>query len=314
MKRSTLIISIILGIIVLSVIAIVVVAILKPSDNLAYGGTILYVNLDGAIADGGSASVLSGGAGITPEFVRHRIEQAENDANIQAIVFKVNSPGGSVGASQEIAEVIKKTDIPVVIFAGDMVASGAYYISSQADKIVAKPGSLVGSIGVISQIPDLTGLYNKLGIRMQTIKTGKNKDMFERTLTSEERAKFQAMSDELYQQFVGDVAKGRKLKKDKVLKLATGELYAATTAKKLGLVDEIGGYQTAIDTAAKLANIENPHVEEYQGPNVFEELLGGSSGNAFALVRSYLVGRDITILENIRSMFGIPQYRYAGGQ
>ncbi|MCL6472644.1 MAG: signal peptide peptidase SppA [Firmicutes bacterium] len=322
MKRSTLVISILLGLAFLSVIAIIIVIALQPiagprraSSGLGGGDAIAFIPLSGAIADGEGTSLLAGGSGITPDFVRHQLEKAENDPAVKAVIIKLDSPGGAVGASQEIAELIKeeKKSKPVVIFCGDTVASGAYYISSQASKIVAKPGSLVGSIGVISQIPDLTGLYDKLGIKMQTIKSGKNKDMFERTLTPEERQKFQTMSDELYNQFVSDVARGRKLKREKVLGLATGEVFTAASAKQLGLVDEIGGYQKAIDTAAELANIENPVVIEYQ-PSFFEEFFGGPIESIKNFLRTGILGPELSLIEYMNSKYGVPEYRYYGGQ
>jgi len=318
LKRSTVVISIILGIVFVSIITIVIAVALSPSTAIVRKGNwsedvILYVPLNGAIADGGSSSLLGSGTGITPEFVRYRIEEAEDDPAIKAIIFKVNSPGGVVGASQEIAEVIRDSEVPVVVFAGDMVASGAYYFASQADKIVAKPGSLVGSIGVIVQVPNLAGLYEKLGIDIQTIKSGKNKDMFQRDLTAEEREKLQALSDESYRQFVSDVAKGRKLKESKVLELATGELFNATTAKKHGLVDEIGGYQAAIDAAAKLAKIEDPIVEEYQ-PTFFETFFGTSMmESVIRLLGFQSLAHDIMFLEELRSTYGMPQYKHTGG-
>lgn len=318
MKRSTIIVSVILAIVFVSIITIVVAVALFPSTRSASRANwsddiILYVPLNGAIADGGSASLLGSSTGITPEFVRHRIEEAEDDPAVKAIIFKVNSPGGVVGASQEIAEEIRDSEVPVVIFAGDMVASGAYYFASQADKIVAKPGSLVGSIGVIVQIPDLTGLYEKLGINIQTIKSGKNKDMFQRDLTAEEREKLQALSDESYRQFVSDVAQGRNLKEEKILELATGELYNATTAKKHGLVDEIGGYQTAVDTAAKLAKIKDPFVKEY-APSFFETFFGTSMMESMVRLLGFQsLARDIVFLEELSSTYGMPQYKYTGG-
>lgn len=315
MKRSTVIISIILGLVLVSTVTIIAVyAIDRGGSRSVSGDTIAWVSLDGAIADSGSESLLGTGGGINPAFVRHRLETAEEDPAVKAIILKINSGGGAVGASQEIAELIRNADKPVVAFAGDTMASGAYYIASQCDKIVAKPGSLVGSIGVISMIPDLNGLYEKLGIRMQTIKSGRNKDMFQRALTQEERQKFQAMSDELYQQFVSDVARGRKLSKDKVLELATGEVFAASTAKRSGLVDVVGGYQAAVDTAAKLANIEEPYVDEYEPPTFFEELFGAPSTGFYNLIRTYLLGQDLALLERIRSDHSGPHYLYVGGQ
>jgi len=319
LKRSTLVISILLGIVFLSMVVMILVIALRPAgrtSTIGHGNVISFVPLSGSIAEGSAGSLLSGGgASINPTFVRHRIEDAEDDPNVKAIIFKVDSPGGVVGASQEMAYLVRDSKKPVIIFAGDMVASGAYYMASQADKIVAKPGSLVGSIGVISMVPDLSGLYNKLGIKMQTIKSGKNKDMFERTLSPEERQKFQTMSDELYRQFIDDVATGRNLDRKKVANLATGEIFAGTKAKKLGLIDEVGGYQTAIDVAAKVAHIEDPVVDEYQPPTIFESLFGSQSESAsiFNLVRMQIMGRDLVLLDYVRNMLGVPQYRYYGG-
>lgn len=314
MKKSTIIVLVILSLVLLSLIAIIVIGLSGPATNIIEPGNIIaFIPLSGTIAEDIDSSVFSAGAGITPKFVRHRLEEVEDNPNVKAIILKINSPGGSVGASQEIAELIQEADKPIIVFAGDIIASGAYYIASKADRIVAKPGSLVGSIGVISQIPDLSGLYAKLGIKMQTIKSGKNKDMFGRALTPEEQKKFQALSDELYNQFVDDVAKGRQLSKKKVLQLATGEVFPATVAKKLGLVDKVGGYQTAIDEAARLAKIKNPVVQEYKPPSLIEELFDMPSINIFSLIRMQLLGRDFMLLESIRNMYTVPQYRYLGG-
>jgi len=314
-KKSTLVISAILGIVFISMAIIVAAVIFKPdSFTGGSGDTIAFITLGGPIAEGQDSSLFSSGAGINPTLVRRQLNRADNDPAVQAIILRIDSPGGAVGASQEIAELIRSTEKPVVVFGGDIVASGGYYIASQADKIVAKPGSLIGSIGVISQIPDLSGLYDKLGIKLQTIKSGDNKDMFQRTLTPEEKKKYQALSDEVYNQFVDDVAKGRNLDKDKVKKLATGELFTASTAKKHGLIDELGGYQTAIDVAAELAGIEDPFIDEYRPPTFFEELFGSPGIQIRDLIRMQVLGRDLMLLENIRNTHGAPQYRYYGGQ
>jgi protease-4 len=292
----------------------------KPSSSSS-GDTIELISLNGAISDDAASSLLSSSGGITPSFVRHSIEDAENNDSVKAIVLKLNSPGGSVGASQEIAYIIRDASVPVIVFGGDMVASGAYYISSQADSIICKPGTLVGSIGVISEFPDLNGLYEKLGIKMQTIKSGRNKDMFSRTLTPEETRKFQTLSDEIYMQFVTDVAKGRGINKTKVKGLATGEVFAATQAKKLKLIDEVGGYQDAIDLAADIANIKDPTVEEYKGPSFLDSFFGSTSGEISILRKVFgnqilgtdLMGSNLALLDYARTTFGMPQYRYSGG-
>jgi protease IV len=321
LKRSSIVIAVISTIVALSLILILVFSVKslvgKPKKKTGSGDTIKVISLNGAISNDAESSLLSASGSITPAYVRHRIEEAESDDSVKAIILSLNSPGGSVGASQEIAYTIRDSNIPIVIFGGDMIASGGYYISSQADSIVCKPGSLVGSIGVISEFPDLTGLYNKLGIKMQTIKSGKNKDMFSRTLTPEETKKFQALSDEIYQQFVEDVAKGRDIDEKKIKEIATGEVFAATQAKKLGLVDVVGGYQSAIDVAAKLGKIKDPNVEEYEGPTVFDELFGVTSGDVSFLrgfLQKQLLGSNLALLDYARSNYGSPQYRYSGGK
>jgi protease-4 len=314
-KKSTVIIVVIVAVVVVSMVAIIALAVSGfDQGSVGDGDVVLYIPLSGGIAEGEDASLLASGTGITPAFVREQLEAANDDPAVGAVIFKVDSGGGQVGASQEIAEYVRKSEKPVVIFAGDMIASGAYYISAQADKIVAKPGSLVGSIGVISQVPDLSGLYEKLGIKIQTIKSGKHKDMFQRTLTPEEEEKFQALSDEVYNQFIDDVAKGRKLKKEQVEELATGELFPATIAKKHGLVDVIGGYDAAVDTAAKLAKIKDPIVEEYQSPGIFEALFGSPGFYIRDIIRLKTLGSELMLLEHLQATYGTPQYKHYGGE
>jgi len=161
---------------------------------------------------------------------------------------------------------------------GDIAASGGYYISAYADKIVANPSTLTGSIGVISQFIYIEGLLEKLGLELETIKTGKHKDMGIWPLTGEQRRIMQDITDDLYEQFVAAVAEGRNLPAAEVRRLATGQLYTGSQALSLGLVDELGGLDTAIELAANLAGIIIPEIEEYTPPaSFFEKLLGGLS-------------------------------------
>jgi protease-4 len=146
---------------------------------------------------------------------------------------------------------------------GDMAASGGYYISAYADKIVANPATLTGSIGVISELIYIEGLLEKLGLEMEIIKAGEHKDMGIRPLTDEERQIMQAITDDLYEQFVSAVAEGRNLPTDTVRELATGQLYTGGQALELGLVDELGDQDRAIGLAAELAGVTAPTVEEY---------------------------------------------------
>ena len=153
---------------------------------------------------------------------------------------------------------------------GGMAASGGYYISTKADKIVALPTTMTGSIGVISQIINVQELFEKLGIQMETFKGGKYKDMYSgyREMTSEEKEIMQGMIDEYYELFVDVVVEGRGLSKDEVRELATGQIYTGTEAKELGLVDALGGLDTAMDLAMELADVEVARVEYYKPPRV----------------------------------------------
>ncbi|MDI6799804.1 MAG: signal peptide peptidase SppA [Actinomycetota bacterium] len=282
----------------------------KSSGGL--GDVVAVISLSGSIADGnGESDPFGSAAGITPSLVRDQLKEALEDSSVKAIVLKVNSPGGSVGASQEIAEEIKraKDEKPIVVFMGDMAASGGYYISAMASKIVAKPGTLVGSIGVISQFMDLSGLYEKLGIKVQTIKSGIHKDMGVRTLTEEEVAKWQGLSDEVYNQFIGDVATGRGLKVDEVRSAATGELFTGSRAKDLGLIDYVGDYQKAIDVAAELAGVEDPSVVEYEGPTFLDALFGLSASDLDFFIKAKALGPEYAILDKLKQEAAMPRYQ-----
>ena len=306
-KKTKIIIGLVVAGALLLYLAVVVILIFFATGAGLSGDTVAVISLSGSIADGEGEGLMAS-AGITPDFVRTQLDKARNDAAVKAIVIKVDSPGGSVGASQEIAQEIRETEKPIVVFMGDMAASGGYYISAPADKIVAKEGTLTGSIGVISQFMDLSGLYEKLGIKTETIKSGKHKDMFSRELTEEEQKLWQTLSDELYGQFIKEVAEGRKLDVEEVKKLATGELFSGTQAKELGLVDELGGYNDAIDLAAELAGIEEPIIEEYPARTFFESFFGFTASQIRNLIRAKLFGSDYVILESLKESFPVPRY------
>ena len=274
---------------------------------------VAVISLSGPIQSE-SSSFFLGGNVITPESVRTELERANNDVSVKAIVIQVNSPGGSVAASQEIAYMLEQVKKPVVISMGDLAASGGYYISAGADKIVALPGTLTGSIGVISEMPNLKGLFDKLGIDMQVFIAGKHKDMYAgfRQLTPEEEVIMQSMTDQLYAQFIQVVAEGRHLSEDKVRDLATGQLYTGIQAKELGLVDELGGLQTAIDSAAILASISKPEVEYYkpQAPSLLNSLLGMGWQKLNNLIQPMsLSAEDIILIETLANPYPQPEYR-----
>lgn len=229
-------------------------------------GKIAVIPLNGTIVGASQQGLLTSG-GITPNLVRNYLSKAQADGLVKAVVLRIESPGGSAAASQEIANEIRRfkeeTGKPVVVSMGGVAASGGYYISVYADRIVANPATLTGSIGVISQLIYIEGLLEKLGLEMEIIKAGEHKDMGIRPLTDEERQIMQAITDDLYEQFVDAVAEGRNLSPATVRNLATGQLYTGGQALKLGLVDELGDQDRAIGLAGELAGVTAPVVEEY---------------------------------------------------
>jgi len=274
-------------------------------------GKIAVISLSGSITAG--ASSLLSGSTITPDLVRNYLTRAENDRAVKAIVLRIDSPGGEIEPCQEILlqiERVKETK-PVVVSMGAMAASGGYYISTGADEIVALPTTETGSIGVISYQMDVQGLLDKLGIDIEVFKGGKYKDMFEgfRELTPEEKAIMQATVDEFYDQFVGVVAQGRGLNTDEVRNLATGQLYSGTEAKELGLIDQLGDLDMAINVAAQLAGVEAPKVEHYQQPGLISRLLSGLVAAAQTRI-SGLSAEDMIVLQVLSHDYRQPLFLY----
>ncbi|MFH1263542.1 MAG: signal peptide peptidase SppA [Pseudomonadota bacterium] len=186
------------------------------------------------------------------------------EEDVKAIVLRVDSPGGTVGASQEIHDQVLETlkKKPIIISMGDVAASGGYYIAAPATKIVANPGTITGSIGVISHFFVVENLLKKFHLKWEVIQGGKMKDLGSplRNLTPEERKLLQVMTDDVHAQFIEAVAKGRKLPTEKVKALADGRVMSGRQAKAAGLVDDLGGLEHAIDVAAKLTGVAEPDV------------------------------------------------------
>jgi len=305
-RKRAVIIS--LGIILALLASILIPLILIPRPAVA---KIAVISLSGTITTADS-SLLSG-ATITPGLVRDYLTRAKQDNAVKAIVLRIESPGGEIEPCQEIlAEIerVKETK-PIVVSMGGMAASGGYYISTKANKIVALTTTMTGSIGVISQVTDIEGLLEKLGIQIEIFKGGKYKDMYSglRELTPEEEEIMQGMIDEYYQHFIDVVAEGRGLSHEEVRNLATGQLYTGAKAKELGLVDELGDLNTAINLAAELAGIEAPVVEYYQPPRLtLWSLLG--LANAIQVRLSGLSAQDMILLEILSHNYRQPLFLY----
>lgn len=228
-------------------IAILGVLVLAERGEWTLGGNrVALVEVEGLIVDA--------------QQVVRQLEEHLEDPSIRAVVVRVESPGGVVGPSQEIHDAIarvREKGKPVVVSMGAIAASGGYYLAVAADHIVANPGTLTGSIGVLIQLAEIEGLLKKVGVHFEVIKAGRHKDVgnFARPMTPEERAILQGLLDDMYDQFVTAVAKGRRLERATVLELADGRVYSGRRAKELGLVDSLGGLEDAVRTAGTLAGI-----------------------------------------------------------
>lgn len=211
------------------------------------GSKVALITVDGVILD--SKEVIE------------QIEKHRTNPTVKAIVLRINSPGGGVAPSQEIHEELLKTrqtdKKPVVASMGSVAASGGYYIASAADLIVANPGTITGSIGVILQIPNVSGLMQKIGVKSVVVKSGRHKDLASptREMTDAERQILQGMLDDVHSQFIDAVAEGRHIDRNKVEAFADGRIFSGREAQSLGLVDQLGNLQDAIERAGTLAGI-----------------------------------------------------------
>ena len=273
------VIAIILVGIVISLVALLV---LSGNKKQIGEGKIALIYVDGVIMGGRGQTTLWGESGGTDALMKE-LREARDDETIRGIVLRINSPGGSAPASQEVGEEIKKlrqSGKPVVTSMGDVAASGGYWLAAVTDKIYANPATLTGSIGVYIPYTNWEELFQKVGIRSEKIKSGPHKDILspDRTITDEERAIIQSMVDDLYEQFITVVAEGRRLEKEKVRQLADGRIYTGNQAKALGLVDELGNLYDALDAARQLAGVHGKaSIKEYGRSNPWSALLGSSS-------------------------------------
>ncbi|HBL17299.1 MAG: hypothetical protein A2X36_05940 [Elusimicrobia bacterium GWA2_69_24] len=222
------------------------------------GDSVGVIHLSGVITTPDDGPSFGSG----PKNWSRKIEKLAEKKEVKAIVLEINSPGGSVGAVQEIHGTIlrmrKKYKKPFIAHFGDVAASGGYYVAAACDKIVSHPGSLLGSIGVIFSHSNIEGLLGKIGVRSESIKSGKMKDIgsMTRPMTAEERQLLQSLIDNAYGQFLGAVSEGRRMPKEKLRALADGRIFTGEQGLQAGLVDELGGLWDAVQLAGKLANIK----------------------------------------------------------
>lgn len=246
----------------------------KLKSRLFADKRIGVIKIEGIILDSGPLSFASR---VLESFERAKKQE------IKTILLRINSPGGTVGASQEIYREIKKAQaegVKVVASLGDVAASGGIYVAVGADKIVSNPGTVTGSIGVILKTNVVKELYKKIGLDSQVVKSGQYKDILSSTkyLSEEEKAILQELIDSTYRQFVEVIAENRKMDVEEVKKFADGRIFSGAQAKELGLVDELGSQSDAVDLAAKLARIEGkPDLVDLSPPKSFLQKVTGAN-------------------------------------
>jgi protease-4 len=218
----------------------------EKSSHFAFGDKIAIVEIKGVILQS---------SGIIEE-----IHQYREDERVKAIILRIDSPGGGVGPAQEIhREILKlKSKKKVITSMGSVAASGGYYIACASDLIIANPGTITGSIGVLMEFTNIEELLKKIGIRGVVLKSGEHKDIGSpfREMTPGEKKIIQGVIDNVHQQFIQAVADGRKMNREKVTQIADGRFLTGEQAKQFGLVDQIGNLQDAVDVVSKMVGIE----------------------------------------------------------
>lgn len=251
---------------VVFVITVIISVMMTFTHKIPIGEKVALIRIEGVILD--SKKIIE------------EIKEYSDDASVKAMVLRVDSPGGGVAPSQEIYDEIRKLKEKkkVVVSMGSVAASGGYYVSSPADLIVANAGTLTGSIGVIMEIPNVKGLLDKIGVKTEVVKSGKHKDiasMF-KLMTDEEREILQSVLDDVHDQFINAIAESRNMTVEEVRKLADGRIFTGRMAREVGLVDELGNLEDAIELAARLSGIKGEPrvVHEKEKSGILDMLRG----------------------------------------
>jgi protease-4 len=241
----------ILAVVIAGVIAVLLLVslgtLMPDTQRLAFGEKVGLIEIEGTMLTG-SPTV-------------EQIREFRKDSAIRAVVIRIESPGGVVAAAQEIYDElveVRNQGKPIVASMGGIAASGGYYVACAADSIVANPGTLTGSIGVIMSLPNAEELLRKIGLRYEVVKTGRYKDTgsFARPMSPEERALLEGMLEDIHDQFVTVVSNARNMDKEEVSEFADGRVMSGRQAMELGLVDRLGGFREAVLLAGELAGID----------------------------------------------------------
>lgn len=253
---------------------LILINLFVPDLDLSTGDRIALIRVEGVILDS--------------QTTIEELKRFSENPSVKAIVIRIDSPGGGVVPSQEIYDAVKrvrsKNNKAVIASMGSVAASGGYYIAAATDRIVANPGTLTGSIGVIMETANVEGLLRKIGVEGVVIKSGKYKDVGSplRKMSADERGLLQAVMDDVHKQFIEAVAEGRSLEIRVAQALADGRIFTGRQAKEAKLVDELGDLEDAIQLAAEVVGIEGePKVVEPRRRFSFREILDSKLGMMF---------------------------------
>jgi len=267
------------------------------------GDTIGVIEINGFIG-GETTSNLMTGDGTNSRDIMDAIRIADEREDIKAVLLRINSPGGTAVASQEIAielDKLRADGKKVIVSMGDVCASGGYWIACSSDYIVANGGTLTGSIGVIMELINMEGLYDKIGLRQDVIKSGEHKDIGSsfREMTEEERTMLQEIVDDSYEQFLDQVRRGRKgkIEEERLLQIADGRIITGRKALELGLIDSLGNYYDAVDMTIQIAGLNQDSSIEVLNDRGYWDLLFNNLGAAGILRNTGLAELRYPVLE-----------------
>lgn len=251
-------------------------------------GKVVVLDVNGAIMETADATSIFQTAGYNHRAFLKMLDQASEDRSVKGILIRVNSPGGGVVESAEIhkriTDIQEKTKKPIYISMGSMAASGGYYIAAPADKIYASAETLTGSLGVIFQSLNYSGLAEKYGVKMETIKSGPYKDIMSptREMTEVEREILQSMIQNSYDGFVKVISEGREIPESDVRRIADGRIYDGRQAHDLGLIDEFGYWEDAVEGMKKDHKLGSVSIIQYESANGLSSLLSMSTQKLFS--------------------------------
>ncbi|PKN65344.1 MAG: signal peptide peptidase SppA [Deltaproteobacteria bacterium HGW-Deltaproteobacteria-15] len=269
-------------VLVLVIVMSVVLSLTGPSKGLSFGNRIGVISIEGMI--------------VNPEPFLKQLVEFKKDGRIKAIILRINSPGGAVGPSQEIYREVRKTikTKKVIASMSTLAASGGYYIAAAADKIVANPGTISGSIGVIMEFVQVEDLLGKLGIGLEVVKSGEFKDIGSphRKMSSRDREIVEGLTQEVRNQFVEAVATGRNLPVEAVREIADGRILTGARCKELGLVDSLGNFMDAVDLAKEMVGIEGEvtlvHAKKKAKSMLWELFFDEGAESLYQAIRNFL--------------------------